>query len=223
MAQWLRLHTLNAGGPGLIPGHGTRSHMLQLNVLHASTKTWCSQINKYWKRNSESPYHFSGSEKNSSFSIWLYLCHFSLLWFSHLKAAGFSDTLCPLHLHAHLRDHDSLYHYFQDHWARYLVHRLPHCQFCQRFCHSRKAQLEVGHLIHCSQNSQLLSTLLLFSCSLMSNSFATPWTVARQASLSMRFPRQEYWSGLPFPPPRDLPDPGIKAEFPVLAGRFFTT
>ena len=40
--------------------------------------------------------------------------------------------------------------------------------------------------------------------------FATPWTVACQALLSVRFPRQEYWSGLPFPSPGDLPDPGIK-------------
>ena len=40
--------------------------------------------------------------------------------------------------------------------------------------------------------------------------FATPWTVAHQAPLSMRFPTQEHWSGLPFPPPGDLPDPGSK-------------
>ena len=40
--------------------------------------------------------------------------------------------------------------------------------------------------------------------------FATPWTVACQAPLSMGFSRQEYWSGLPFPSPGDLPDPGIK-------------
>ena len=39
---------------------------------------------------------------------------------------------------------------------------------------------------------------------------ATPWTVAYQAPLSMGFSRQEYWSGLPFPSPVDLPDPGIK-------------
>ena len=38
----------------------------------------------------------------------------------------------------------------------------------------------------------------------------TPWTAARQAPLSMGFSRQEYWSGLPFPSPGDLPDPGIK-------------
>ena len=52
--------------------------------------------------------------------------------------------------------------------------------------------------------------LLLFSQSVVSNSFATPWTVARQAPLLTGFPRQEYWSGLPFPSPGDLPDPGIK-------------
>ena len=54
---------------------------------------------------------------------------------------------------------------------------------------------------------------------------ATPWTVAFQAPLSMGFFRQEYWSGLPFPSPGDLPDPGIKPVFlvsPALAGRFFT-
>ena len=42
--------------------------------------------------------------------------------------------------------------------------------------------------------------------------FATPWTVAYQAPLSMGFSRQEYWSGLPFPSPGDLPNPGIKLE-----------
>ena len=45
--------------------------------------------------------------------------------------------------------------------------------------------------------------------------FATPWTVAHQAPLSMGFSRQEYWSGLPFPPPGDLPNPGIKPASPV--------
>ena len=49
----------------------------------------------------------------------------------------------------------------------------------------------------------------------MSNS-VTPWTVACQASLSMEFSRQQYWSGLPFPSPGDLPDPGIKSRSPAL-------
>ena len=50
--------------------------------------------------------------------------------------------------------------------------------------------------------------------------FMTPWTVARLAPLSMEFSRQEYWSGLPFPTPGDLPDPGIQLislMSPVLA------
>ena len=46
--------------------------------------------------------------------------------------------------------------------------------------------------------------------------FATPWTVSYHAPLSMGFSRQEYWSGLPFPSPGDLPDPGIKPWSPAL-------
>ena len=46
--------------------------------------------------------------------------------------------------------------------------------------------------------------------------FVTPWTVAYQGPPSMGFSRQEYWSGLPFPPPGDLSDPGIQPESPVL-------
>ena len=56
--------------------------------------------------------------------------------------------------------------------------------------------------------------------------FVTLWTVACQASLCMGFSRQEYCSGLPCPPPGDLPNPGIKATSlmsPALAGGFFTT
>ena len=51
----------------------------------------------------------------------------------------------------------------------------------------------------------------------------TPWTVAHQAPLSMELSRQEYWSGLTFPTPGDLCDPGIKPVSPALADRFFTT
>ena len=53
--------------------------------------------------------------------------------------------------------------------------------------------------------------------------FVTPWTVACQAPLSMGFPRQEYWSGLPFPSLGDLSNPGIEPTSPVLTGRFFTS
>ena len=54
----------------------------------------------------------------------------------------------------------------------------------------------------------------------------TKWTVAHQARLCMGFSRQEYWSGLPCPPPGDLPDPGIKPASllsPALAGKVFIT
>ena len=70
---------------------------------------------------------------------------------------------------------------------------------------------------------------LLFKCSVVSDSFETSWTVAQQAPLSVGFPRQEYWSGLPFPSPRDFRDPGMELGSPVsplppaLAGGFFTT
>ena len=53
--------------------------------------------------------------------------------------------------------------------------------------------------------------------------FVTPWTVAHQAPLSMEFSRQEYWSGLPFPSPGNLPDSGIELMSPALADGFFTT
>ena len=59
----------------------------------------------------------------------------------------------------------------------------------------------------------------MFSCVQL---FANPWTVALQAPLSVEFSKQEYWSGLPFPISRDLPDAGIKPAYPAsLAGEFF--
>ena len=66
----------------------------------------------------------------------------------------------------------------------------------------------------------------VLSHSIVSTSSVTPWTVAREAPLSMGFSRQEYWTGLPFPPPGDLPDPGMESvspTSPALAGGFFTT
>ena len=66
----------------------------------------------------------------------------------------------------------------------------------------------------------------LLSHSVVSNAFVTPWTVARQAPLSMGFPQQESWSGLSFLSPGDPPHPGMEPRSPAspaLAGRFFTT
>ena len=78
---------------------------------------------------------------------------------------------------------------------------------------------------------RILFHLLFFACSVVSDSFATLWIVACQAPLSMGFPRQDYWTGLPFPTPGDLPfsregllpDPGIKSASLALAGRFFAS
>ena len=53
--------------------------------------------------------------------------------------------------------------------------------------------------------------------------FAIPWTVAHQAPLSMGFSRPEYWSGLPFPSPEDLPNPGIEPRFPTLQADALTS
>ena len=69
----------------------------------------------------------------------------------------------------------------------------------------------------------------MLSCSSHVWLFVTPWTVVCQAPLSMGFSRQEYWSGLLYPPPEDLRDAGVKSTslwslmFPTLTGRFFTT
>ena len=61
-----------------------------------------------------------------------------------------------------------------------------------------------------------------WSCSVMCDS-ETPWTVAYQAPPSMGFSRQEYWSGLPFPSPGNLPDPGIEPLVSRIPGRRFLT
>ena len=73
----------------------------------------------------------------------------------------------------------------------------------------------------------LLSIFVSVSVCLLSRVllFVTPWTVACRAPLSVGFPRQEYWSALPFSPPGDLPDPEIESvslASPALAGGFFT-
>ena len=65
---------------------------------------------------------------------------------------------------------------------------------------------------HTSQNESEMKVKLLSRVRL----FVTPWTVAYQALQSMGFSRQEYWSGLPFPSPGDLPDPGIEPRSPAL-------
>ena len=69
------------------------------------------------------------------------------------------------------------------------------------------------------QECRLLMCVCMFS---HVQFFETLWTIAHQASLPMGFPRQEYWSGLPWSPPGDLPDPGTESASPAVASRFFT-
>ena len=69
------------------------------------------------------------------------------------------------------------------------------------------ANLNTHMHIHMCIHTQTLSCVQLF---------ATPWIIACQAPLPMGFSRQKYWSGLPFPSPGDLPDPGIKPDSPPL-------
>ena len=78
--------------------------------------------------------------------------------------------------------------------------------------------------LHSQRHPQVQRPLLLslFSCQDVSAPFVT-WTVARQAPLSMRFPKQEYWSGVTFPSPGVLPDPGIEPTSVASVGWFFTT
>ena len=63
-----------------------------------------------------------------------------------------------------------------------------------------------------SLRNKPLSAVLQFSSQVVSDCFATPWTVAHQAPLSMGFPRQKYWSGWPFPTPGNLSNPGIEPK-----------
>ena len=74
--------------------------------------------------------------------------------------------------------------------------------------------------------SQKLTPDQLECCCLVDKSYPTlcnPIDCSPPGFLSMRFPKQEYWKGLPFPSPGDLPDPGIEPVSPALAGGFFTT
>ena len=85
----------------------------------------------------------------------------------------------------------------------YLLH--SKVSFFYVFSHLCSGHLweNLPHAKHCARPS-----VCEFSCSVMSDSFVTPWTVVRQVPLSMGFFRQEYWSGMPFPSQGD-PDPGI--------------
>ena len=90
------------------------------------------------------------------------------------------------------------------------------------FCYWQLQLMFSNPLIFSSVGCTSMHVKSCQSCPTLCN----PWTVAHQAPLSVGFSRQEYWSGLPCPPPRGLPDPGIQPRClvpPALAGGFFTT
>ena len=84
------------------------------------------------------------------------------------------------------------------------------------FCYSSSEACESMHAFYSGLQAPFAvktsMCLYVLSCVWL---FVTPWTVAHQAPLSMGFSRQEYWNGLPFPTPGDLPDPGVKPTFPA--------
>ena len=101
--------------------------------------------------------------------------------------------------------------------------------FCRVWSWSGPAEMCTKHLWRCllSRKPEITSTPIRrglgkwLSCSVLSDSLVAPWPVDCQAPLPMGFPRQEYWNGLTFPSPGDLPDPGIEPQVSCIAGRFF--
>ena len=96
-------------------------------------------------------------------------------------------------------------------------------QSCPTLCDPTDGSLPGSSVPGILQARTLEWVAISFSCIQL---FAILWTVAHQGPLSVEFSRQDHWSGLPFPPPGDLPDPGTELASPrtsALAGRFFTT
>ena len=109
-------------------------------------------------------------------------------------------------------------------WSSVLIKELYLLTFCYCVAHA------ISLLQECFFVAESLTTCSIFhyqQSEVKSLSrvqlFATPWTAAYQASPSMGFSRQEYWSGLPFPSPGDLPDPGIEPGSPALEADALTS
>ena len=97
-----------------------------------------------------------------------------------------------------------------------------HFELCQ-YLRLSSLFLNSGQFLIYHSNSSLENWIImvcywwsLFICSVVSDTLWPPWTIAGQAPLPMGFSRQEYWSGLPFPSPGDLPNPGIEPRSPAL-------
>ena len=110
-------------------------------------------------------------------------------------------------------------------WIQFLVGELRSHKLCG-MAKKRKPQNQcLSKQLICTEIPVPKRVYCVSACSIVADSLVTLWTVAHQAPLSMGFPREEYWSGLPFLPPGDLPNPGMEPASPVspaVAGRFFT-
>ena len=102
---------------------------------------------------------------------------------------------------------------------------IQHCNIhvLQSNEHYNTCNIQTGICLIIVTYIKIIYSMLLFYSLSWVQLFATPWTIAHQAPLSLGFSRQEYCSGLPFPPPGDLPGLGIETASPSLAGRCFTT
>ena len=100
-----------------------------------------------------------------------------------------------------------------------IFHSLLWSHIVKGFCIVSEAEVDVSFQIPLlslwSNECNLISGSFVFSCFSHVWLCVTPWTVVYQTSLSMEFPKQEYWSGLPFPSPGNLPNPGIELSSPV--------
>ena len=128
--------------------------------------------------------------------IWIFLCDWKR-W-GYRCVSYFSDRKFP----------EQMKHTCWKHW---LVRKFSQ-QFSQKYKNFSSCQQWMQSNFH--------SVLTQLGKCVINHVFVSPWTVAHQVPLFMGFSRQEYWSGLPFLPPGDLPNPGTE---PCVAGGFFTT
>ena len=151
-------------------------------------------------------------KKGTLSSIWWYEA--DLFW-TYLALTGFIEP----------ESTGEAIHVFNEYFSNYLWLRPVKFKILDQLL---KVCLDDGHILHFCIWWRLGAVFRIYSCCccLVAKSgmtLVTPWTVAHQAPLSTGFQRQEYWSGLTFPSPADLPDLGIKpVSAPVLCG-FFTT
>ena len=143
------------------------------------------------------------------------LCHFLVLFFGLSMTVG--SSVRPQNAQVLLFDETFVPHMLSNPPAREAATMTQDCTATGNTANSTQT-LSVHPLIFQWEflnhsTSSLCVWCVHAVCFVVSDFFVTPWTVAHQAPVSMGFPRQEHWSGLPCPPPSDLPNPGIKPRY----------